>query len=198
MSFTNRELDILRTLAPSVRGLLIRALQDPARKQFLNWLIKYTNYSSNAGPKKYKLPKPEIIEYASQFTKGSYTVYRGMGWQGKDVEKAVQNLFGGKPPTKKQVITFKAPGMSSWTLDRKQADKFARGNAWIILEASVSGGDVVLDTVNMAKQDKELGNEIMFPQEQEVILKPGTHKAKIIDLKPPRPDQWDHLVKTLD
>jgi len=199
---TDHEISQIQSLSPNIRQAVLRILRsaksDPLRRSFLKWLINYTNYGSNAGPKKYKLPKPEIIEYAAQFSLGSYTLYRGMGWSGTNITKAVNTIFNGTPPVKKQPVVLKLTGMSSWTLDLNTAYNFARGKAMVILETQVKRKDVVLDTVNMAKKDKELGDEIMFPNEKEVILKPGIIKATVVESDPKKPSQWNHLMKTVE
>lgn len=169
--------------------LLNEAIESSPLKKVIKWIQNYTNFSKEKKGK-YKSPSDDVIEFMSQWTLNKpYMVYRGMGWEKDKVDKIVKEYFHGESLKLKDEIKFSNPNLSSWSADKKQAFAFANGDFTLVIQSQINPKQVLLDTINMSKENEKLGQLILYKNEKEIILKPGNINAQVVDLT-----QWNGFV----
>lgn len=150
-------------------------IEKPVSEEAQKWLQKFMGEAGQTNPSK------NVENELSQFkSNSSIKVYRGLGWH--ESESVMFVNFSSYPFEKGASVVNNYKRPSSWTANLLIAEAFAKGTGpyWVVLEATVSPKDILIDT-------RTLTNDILdkayyYARQREVILKKGQIKAKIIKI----------------
>lgn len=144
--------------------------------QTFEWLKAFMRGEFMQSPTPYQIPG-SVREELSHFKRcGPIKVYRGFHFGRFNVQDL--GLF--LPLTLGKQIEFPSTKLSSWTTDKTVSNKFERASKYgFTVEVTVFPQDILMDTNLLKLSDR---SRIDVEEQAEVILLPGTYKAKVVSL----------------
>ena len=166
------------------------------KKETINFMLSWV-YSSHVLRHNYHFYKTLGIERDLQKTveNKNYVLYRGLSWGSNDKQWLINfaNSFGThKMYSVGDYLNLKIENLSSWSTDKYIASGFTRNeNFSILLKLTINSKNVLVDIGNFYKAIKNsikkvrilLGVETLMNTQKEIILKPGSYKLQIEELR---------------